>query len=118
MRNKYISYEELEKENLQEYISYSEKLKTIEWAKRHEEILLRDSFTFQKCEVRYSKIIDGVSYINYTQEEEHEYIENLKKEMEKAQKMLGINFPFSAPKKVLHQDFQPKYLHVHHKYYI
>jgi len=118
MREKYISYEELKKENLQDFISYSEKLKTIEWAKRREEILLRDSFTCQKCEIRYSKIIDGVAYINYTEEEAQEHIENFKKGMEKAQEMFGLNFPFSIPNKVLHQDFQPKYLHVHHKYYI
>lgn len=118
MKKKHISYEELEKANLSDYVLYSEKLKTIEWAQRREVILGRDKFTCQKCQTRHSRIIEDVAYINYTEEEEQKYIETFKVQIQNYQEIYGINQPISIPKKPLDQDYQPKYLQVHHKYYI
>jgi hypothetical protein len=118
MQKKYISFEELKELNDEGCISYSDKLRTIEWRNRRDIILQRDKYTCQKCQTRHSLIINNQVYINYSVEEEEKFILNLKEELLKYQNMMGINIPVSQPKKILHRDYQPKYLHVHHKYYI
>lgn len=118
MKIKYIPFKELEQENLDGYILYSEKLKTIEWAQRREIILLRDKFTCQKCQIKHSKIINDIAYINYTEEEEEKFMKEFEEEILKFQKIMSLNFSIPNPERPLHQDYQPKYLHVHHKYYI
>ena len=113
-----IRFVDLEKVSTSEYISYSAKLQTIEWAKRREVILIRDEFTCQKCKVRHSKIIDDKPYLNHSKEEEEKFVENIKKGIDEYMKLMGFTFPIPNQKDSLHEDYQPTYLHVHHKYYI
>lgn len=118
MRSDFIKYSDLIHEKDGAFMAYVEKLKTIEWLNRREEILKRDDWTCKKCNARYSKMINGEAYINYTKEEEEEFMQKVREGVMDFQKMLGLNLPLQKIRRPLDKDYQPKYLHVHHTYYI
>ncbi|KFF11162.1 hypothetical protein [Flavobacterium hydatis] len=121
MERSYIDYNTLvyEKKLNEEYITYVEKLNTSEWQKKRSEIIERDNQMCVKCNARQSKYINGQSYINYTKEEEEEFIQKVKEGVKKLFEEMNLVAPI--PDRIenpLHIDYQPIFLHVHHKYYI
>lgn len=118
MEKKLLSYKELEEQMSNVYIPYAIKLKTADWILRRETILVRDKFVCQICQERHSKIINGIPYINYTEEEEQNFIEKVDQILLQFKNSFGNNFIISEGKAPLHEDLKPKYLHVHHKYYL
>jgi predicted HNH restriction endonuclease len=121
MERIYINYKTLvfEKNQAEEYITYSDKLMTTEWQEKRSQIIARDKEQCTVCNVRQSKYVNGKAYINRTKEEIAEMRKNVKEKLKDYMHQMGMTFPI--PEKIeikMHIDYHPTFLHVHHKYYI
>jgi hypothetical protein len=105
-------------------ISYDEKLKTIQWHNKRNEVIKRDNHTCTEC--KKSPCTDLTLFKSMTIEEERSYIKEQQIEFEKSelgQKYLDIfgKFPnFGIPMIPIDSSMNLAFitLQVHHKYYV
>lgn len=117
MKNKTYKTLLIEKSNTGDYITYSDKLSTIEWQNKREVIINRDKNICTNCKLSPSFFSYGKPFRNKTEDEKNiQLLEFQKRKSAKIFLTLFGKYPKLHYPMVI--DENPIILHVHHKYYI
>lgn len=122
-------YKELLKESelKNEFITYSEKLKTYEWRNKRNYIVNRDNHSCNKCKSKPTEFQNGRYVRKKTEKEIREYkeyfgklwFESVKEEYKEIYDPENPPWFLQNEDRIpLNHEPNPTFLHVHHKYYV